>query len=101
MLMISMGTRSDKKPIPYRKAKDFGRINWIRPLIDIMMSANSETVSHQFEWLFDAGNNQEGFIRLESDIRDANSDNANASKNNMAAFKKSRPTIYPKQSGKN
>ena len=101
MLMISMGTRSDKKPISYREAKDFGRINWIRPLIDIMMSADSETLSHQFEWLFDTGNNQEGFIRLESVIRDANSDMANASKNNMEAFEKSRPTICPKQSEKN
>ena len=101
MLMISMGTRSDKKPIPYRKAKDFGSMNWIRPLIDIMMSANSETVSHQFEWLFDARNNREGFIRLESVIRDANFDMANALKNNMEAFEKSRPTICPKQSEKN
>lgn len=60
MLMLSVGTGSDKESIPFERAKRFGLVQWIRPLIDIMMSGNSETVSHQLEWLFDAGNNPEG-----------------------------------------
>lgn len=88
MMMISIGTGSVKKPVPYRKAKNFGMVEWIKPLIDIMMSGNSETVSHQLEWLFDAGNNRKGYIRLEPPIGDANSDMANATKKNMAALKR-------------
>ncbi|MCL6259867.1 patatin-like phospholipase family protein [Aquiflexum sp. TKW24L] len=88
MMMISIGTGSVKKPIPYKKAKNFGTVEWIKPLIDIMMSGNSETVSHQLEWLFDAGNNRQGYVRLEPPIGDANSDMANATKKNMAALKR-------------
>jgi patatin-like phospholipase/acyl hydrolase len=88
MMMISIGTGSVKKPVPYKKAKNFGMVEWIKPLIDIMMSGNSETVSHQLEWLFDAGNNRDGYIRLEPEIGDANADLANASKRNMEALKR-------------
>lgn len=88
MMMISIGTGSVKKPVPYKKAKNFGMVEWIKPLIDIMMSGNSETVSHQLEWLFDAGNNREGYIRLEPAIGDANADMANATKKNMEALKR-------------
>jgi patatin-like phospholipase/acyl hydrolase len=88
MLMLSIGTGSVTKAVPYKKAKNFGMVEWIKPLIDIMMSGNSETVSHQLEWLFDAGNNKEGYIRLEPEIGDANSDMANATPRNMAALKK-------------
>ena len=88
MMMISIGTGSVKKPVPYKKAKNFGMVEWIKPLIDIMMSGNSETVSHQLEWLFDAGNNREGYTRLEPAIGDANADMANATKKNMEALKR-------------
>lgn len=88
MMMISIGTGSVKKPVQYKKAKNFGMVEWIKPLIDIMMSGNSETVSHQLEWLFDAGNKRNGYIRLEPPIGDANSDMANATKKNMAALKR-------------
>ena len=88
MMMISIGTGSVKKSVPYKKAKNFGMVEWIKPLIDIMMSGNSETVSHQLEWLFDAGNNREGYIRLEPAIGDANADMANATKKNVEALKR-------------
>lgn len=87
MLMISLGTGSVKESFPFEKARRFGLVQWIRPLIDIMMSGNSETVSHQLEWLFDAGENQEGFIRLEPELHNAKPDMDDASKANMDALR--------------
>ncbi|EOZ98633.1 patatin family protein [Indibacter alkaliphilus LW1] len=87
MLMISLGTGSVKEPFPYERAKKFGLVQWIKPLIDIMMSGNSETVSHQLEWLFDAGNNQEGFIRVEPELHEASPSMDDASTKNMNALR--------------
>ncbi|UJP63898.1 patatin-like phospholipase family protein [Mongoliitalea daihaiensis] len=86
MFMVSLGTGNVKEPIPFERAKRFGLIQWIKPLIDIMMSGNSETVSHQLQWLFDAGNNQEGYIRLEPELHKAKPDMDNASPSNMSAL---------------
>lgn len=87
MFMISLGTGCVKEPFPYDRAKNFGLVQWIKPLIDIMMSGNSETVSHQLEWLFDAGKNQDGFIRIEPDLYEASPDMDDASKKNMDALR--------------
>ncbi len=86
MLMISLGTGSVKEEIPYSKARRFGLVQWIRPLIDVMMSGNSETVSHQLEWLFDAGNNRGNFIRVEPELHDASPDMDDASPKNLMAL---------------
>ncbi|MCH7408586.1 patatin-like phospholipase family protein [Belliella sp. DSM 111904] len=87
MFMISLGTGSVKEPFPYERAKRFGLVQWIKPLIDIMMSGNSETVSHQLKWLFDAGNNQEGFIRIEPELHEASPDMDDASSKNLDALR--------------
>ncbi|MDN3670330.1 patatin-like phospholipase family protein [Echinicola jeungdonensis] len=65
MYLLSLGTGSENETYSYSQAKNFGLAQWIKPLISIMMSGNSETVSHQLKWLFDAGNNKEGYVRLE------------------------------------
>ena len=44
MFMISLSTGSTKQKYLYSEAKDYGMVQWIKPLIDIMMSGNSETV---------------------------------------------------------
>lgn len=50
--ILSVGTGTVKKPYPYSKAKGWGVIGWVRPLIDIMMSAVSETVDYQLRKLY-------------------------------------------------
>jgi uncharacterized protein len=87
MLLISLGTGSVKKSYPFRKARKFGLVQWIKPLIDIMMSGNSETVSHQLSWLFDASGNNEGFIRIEPELHLASSNMDDATENNLKALK--------------
>ena len=53
MLIISLGTGEVKKPYLYDKAKNWGSISWIKPVIDIMMSGNSETVDYQLKKIYD------------------------------------------------
>jgi patatin-like phospholipase/acyl hydrolase len=53
MIIVSLGTGTVKKPYLYEDFKDAGMIAWIQPLIDIMMSGNSETVAYQIRQIYD------------------------------------------------
>jgi patatin-like phospholipase/acyl hydrolase len=87
MFMLSIGTGTVKKEYTYAKAKDFGMMEWVQPVIDIMMSGNSETVSYQLEKLFDAGGNADGYIRIDPGLHNAKSDMDDASTENLLALK--------------
>ena len=45
-VMVSLGTGSMTTPVLYDKAKDWGAIGWLRPLIDILMQGNSSNVDY-------------------------------------------------------
>lgn len=52
MLIISIGTGEVKEAYTYEEFKDAGVFKWIKPLIDIMMSGNSETVDYQLKQIY-------------------------------------------------
>ena len=52
MLMVSLGTGSVKKQYHYKSFKDAGEIKWLEPIIDILMSGNSETVGYQLQQMY-------------------------------------------------
>lgn len=88
MIMISIGTGSQGDPYPYSKAKKWGVVEWLKPLIDILMSGNSETVHYELNQMFSATNpaNIENYIRLEPTVETAKSDMDLATPENMLAL---------------
>jgi len=91
MFLVSIGTGSTKKPYAYEKAKDWGMVQWIKPIIDIMMSGNSETVSYQLHQLFDTTDAgvKEHYARLEPEFFNASAEMDDASEENLNALKES------------
>lgn len=87
MYLVSLGTGCVDEELSYQKAKNYGLAKWIRPLISIMMSGNSETVSYQLKWLFDAGSNQDGYFRIEPDLLRASPSMDDASRKNTDALR--------------
>lgn len=87
MFILSMGTGSQKKPYEYKKAKDWGKVEWISPLIDIMMSGVSETVDYQLRQLFDAAGCPQQYIRLSPTLGDADTAMDDASEENLHSLK--------------
>lgn len=89
MVLISVGTGSHGDPYPYTKAKRWGIAGWLKPLIDILMSGNSETVHYELNQLFKAVNpeNVENYFRLEPTVGTAKSAMDLATKKNMKALK--------------
>jgi patatin-like phospholipase/acyl hydrolase len=73
MLMMSFGTGSVKKQYHYKNFKSAGEIKWLEPIIDILMSGNSETVGYQLQQMYgtlDAGDASD-YYRLEPSLFEA------------------------------
>jgi patatin-like phospholipase/acyl hydrolase len=88
MVMFSVGTGFNREAYDYDKAKDYGAVQWIKPLIDIMMSGVADTVDFQLQQLFDAAGVAEQYIRINAEIpSDVNNAMDDASGENMQALK--------------
>lgn len=51
VLLLSLGTGQYTRRIPYERAKDWGLVEWVRPVIDILMHGVNETVDYQMQSL--------------------------------------------------
>ncbi len=86
IFMLSIGTgrsRKNEKKYLYKKVKKLGLIGWVKPLIDIMMSSNSETVNYQIKKIFDNTGSSNNLFRLQTELINANLDMDNASQKNI------------------
>ena len=52
MMIVSLGTGADKESYHYEKVKSKGIAGWVKPIIDILMSASTDTVDYQLQELF-------------------------------------------------
>jgi patatin-like phospholipase/acyl hydrolase len=88
MLIVSIGTGTIEKEYPYQKFKDAGLVEWIKPLIDIMMSGNSETIDFQLRQIFNTlpKNHQQDYYRIQPEIRNADNAMDNADDENLTAL---------------
>ncbi len=64
MAIFSVGTGSVRRPYPYEEAKDYGAISWIKPLVDIMMTAMAETADYEINLAFDAVGTPNQYLRV-------------------------------------
>jgi len=87
MFILSIGTGTVDKPYYYRNAKDWGLVQWIKPIIDIMMSGVSETVDYQLKNIFDAVEKKDQYTRFEPSLGKAKSEMDDASLENLNALK--------------
>jgi patatin-like phospholipase/acyl hydrolase len=95
MILVSIGTGSQGDSYPYRKAKKWGVVGWLKPLIDILMSGNSETVHYELKQLFGAADpaNLANYFRLEPSVGTAQSDMDLATPENMHALEEAGKTF--------
>ncbi len=88
MYIVSIGTGSESKPFQYNDLKNAGLISWVPVLIDIMMSANSETVDYHLRKMFEAMDttDQHDYIRLKPSLGSASSEMDDASADNIESL---------------
>jgi patatin-like phospholipase/acyl hydrolase len=89
MMIVSIGTGSSPEKYEYKKAKDWGAIGWVKPIIEIMMSGNSQTVHYHLTQIFDtlSAKDKKDYHRLEPKILTASSEMDNGSVENLMKLK--------------
>ncbi|SMC46921.1 patatin-like phospholipase family protein [Moheibacter sediminis] len=88
MIIISIGTGTVLKPYSHRELKNAGKIKWIQPLIDMLLSANAETVDYQILQMYETlgVRNKLNYHRINPALKNASSEMDNASKKNIEAL---------------
>lgn len=53
-ILVSLGTGSLERPMPYDDAKGWGELHWLHPVLSILMDGNADTVCYQADELLQA-----------------------------------------------
>lgn len=87
MSILSLGTGESKESYPYSEAKDWGATSWIKPVIDIMSTAVSETTDFQLRQIFSSSDRSDNYLRIQCEIPAwCSADMDNASSSNIQAL---------------
>ena len=85
MIIVSLGTGSVKKKYSYKDFEHSGEIKWLEPVIDILMSGNSETVAYQLTQMYLTLDQkyQGNYYRIEPGLKEACSEMDIATPDNL------------------
>jgi patatin-like phospholipase/acyl hydrolase len=89
--ILSVGTGVISNAYHYSEARNWGKVAWLSPILDIFMSGVSETVHCQIENLFRCAECTPQYLRLEVNLKEySDVDGAmdNASEKNMDALQR-------------
>jgi uncharacterized protein len=86
MFFVSIGNGISHNPYFYEQAKDWGSLQWIKPIIDMVMSANIETVDFTLKQLFRTCINPEDYVRICPILSGVNPAIDDASEKNILAI---------------
>ncbi|MEL7034381.1 MAG: patatin-like phospholipase family protein [Cyanobacteria bacterium J06592_8] len=70
MVILSLGTGDVKRSYPYKSARNWGKIEWLMPLFDIIMTGVSETVDYQMKQIYDAIEKHDQYLRISPILED-------------------------------
>jgi patatin-like phospholipase/acyl hydrolase len=85
MIMVSVGTGTVLKPYNFKDFEKAGKIKWIAPLIDILLSSNVETVDYHLSKMYGAQGtrNAQNYYRLMPSLKEASPEMDDTSKENI------------------
>ena len=77
-LLLSLGTGELNRPIAYEEARDWGKISWLRPLLDCIFDGVSDAADYQLKKFLG-----DDYIRLQANLDVASDDMDNVSEGNI------------------
>ena len=87
MMILSIGTGEIKTKYLFADAIKWGILRWVKPIIDIMMTAVSETVDYQLMKLFKTIDCADQYFRIMPELGDANPEMDDISPKNLEALR--------------
>jgi uncharacterized protein len=82
-VLASLGTGEHTRRLPYDEVKDWGEIEWARPIIDVVFDGSADAVDAVLERLIESH-----YIRLQTQLDEASDDLDDASPENLAALRR-------------
>ena len=82
-LLVSLGTGEHTRPLPYERVKGWGRLEWARPVLDVVFDGTADAVDLQLEALMGAG-----YVRLQTPLDEASDDLDDVTPENLAALER-------------
>lgn len=85
MIIISIGTGTVLKPYYFDDFDNAGKLKWVSPLIDILLSSNVETVDYQIQKMYEtlSDRNAHNYYRIMPDLKEASPEMDDTSKENI------------------
>jgi len=77
-LLLSLGTGEHTRPLPCSKVKDWGQLEWARPIIDVVFDGGQDAVDLQLRALL-----PDDYVRLQTELEMASDDLDDASADNL------------------
>lgn len=86
ILIVSLGTGDLVRRFEYNLAKNWGKLDWINPIISIMFQGASVTVDYQVKQMMAAFKMQHNYYRFQTPLDLGNDDMDDASQENIDAL---------------
>jgi len=82
VVLVSLGTGQLERPIRYDDAKDWGMLEWARPILDVVFDGVADTTDYELRQLMEDGR----YFRLQTTLAAGNDEMDDASPDNMRAL---------------
>jgi uncharacterized protein len=88
IVMVSIGTGTILKPYHFEQFDNAGKLKWVAPLIDILLSSNVETVDYHLRKMYEtlSKRNAQNYYRLMPNLKNASPEMDDTSKDNIFAL---------------
>jgi len=83
-LVVSLGTGSHTRRLPFEDVRGWGQLEWARPLIDVVFDGVADSVDFELEQLLPEGR----YVRLQTPLDEASDDLDDASDRNLEALRR-------------
>ena len=82
-LVVSLGCGEHTRRLPYEQVRDWGRLEWARPALDVVFDGTADAVDIQLESLLGAS-----YVRLQTPLDEASDDLDDVTPENLAALER-------------
>lgn len=83
-VLLSLGTGRASRPLPREQVRGWGRLEWARPIVDVILDAGDDTVDYQLRQVMPGP----GYRRLQVELTEASGALDDASPANLRALRR-------------
>ena len=97
ILLCSIGTGLSDFALPYEKAKNWGMIDWVKPLISVMMDGMADSADYHARMLLPDSGSDQKYFRFNGLLKNSSDDLDNVSRSNILGLLKDADNIIDRQ----